>query len=79
MFGDFFFKNRAFNEIMWKNFVGPDRPETVSMRISCEITKATDVNSSYVVLTGFSTATMVARTLLNVRVYVHCLSYSFLS
>ena len=42
----FFFENRAFNEIMWKNFVDPGRPETMSIRtrISRAMTKATDTN-----------------------------------
>ena len=27
VFNNFFFENRAFFEIMWKNMVGPDRPQ----------------------------------------------------
>jgi len=42
-----FSENRAFNEIMWKNFVDPDRPETMSMRNSCWTAVSTDTNSSY--------------------------------
>ena len=43
-------------------------------RIACWITKATNTHSEYVILIDFSTATMVARTRLDVTLYVHCLS-----
>jgi len=43
----FFFLNRAVDEIMWKNIVGPDRPQmkTWSIRIECWIPKATNTHS----------------------------------
>jgi hypothetical protein len=48
------------------------------MRIACWITKATNTHSEYVIPTAFFTATMVARTRLNVTLYVHGLSWFFL-
>ena len=58
----FFFRNRAFYEIMWKNIVEPGRPLMAiwRMRIACWLTKATcsfTTSSIYF----FSTAKMVAR------------------
>jgi len=60
---------------MWKTTVQPDEPHmtTWRMRIARWITKATYTNSEYVILIAFYTATMVARTRLNVTLYVHCL------
>ena len=48
----FFFENRAFDEIMWKDFVKRGRPQMTiwRMRISCFITKATNTHSQYVIL-----------------------------
>jgi len=48
-------KYRTVYEVMWKNIVGPDRPQMTiwRMRITCRITKATDINSEYVILTAF--------------------------
>jgi len=70
----FFFENHAFNEIMWKNFTDPDRPQAaiLRMRTACWIKKATThTQHTYC----FSTATMVARTRFNVTPRVHCLSW----
>jgi hypothetical protein len=36
MFNNFlFFENRAVYEIMWKNIVGPDKPQMTIWRIAC--------------------------------------------
>jgi hypothetical protein len=42
-----FSENRAVYEIMWKNVVEPDRPQTTirRMRITCWITKATNTQN----------------------------------
>jgi hypothetical protein len=57
---------------MWKNIVKPDRPSTTirRTRIACRVTKATNTHSEYAILYCSSTATMVARTRLNVTLYV---------
>jgi hypothetical protein len=62
-------------EIMWKNIVEEGRPQRAiwRMRTACWLTKATDtfrMCNTYC----FSTATMVARTWFNVKLYVHCLT-----
>ena len=51
----FFFENRAFYEIMWKNIVEPERPQTKiwRMRCACWLPKATNTHSEYVILTAF--------------------------
>ena len=43
----FFFENRAFHEIMWKNVVECRRPQltTWRMRIACWIPKATNTHT----------------------------------
>ena len=53
IFNFFFFENRDFYEISWKNIVEPDRPQTTlwRMRFACWITKAT--HSEYVTLIVF--------------------------
>ena len=50
--------NRAVYEIMWKRVVGSDR------------TKATNTHSECIIVTAFSTPTVVMRTRLNVTLYV---------
>jgi hypothetical protein len=47
-----FFLNRAVYEIMWKNTVEPDSPQTTiwRMRIACWIPKGTNLYSEYVIL-----------------------------
>jgi len=72
----FFLENRAISEILWKNNVKRGRSQLTMgrIRIACWITKATDANSEYVIIIVFSTATVVARTRLNISLYVHCLS-----
>ena len=76
MFNNFSFEKRVIIEIRWKNTVEPDRPQTKirRMRIACLIPKAKNTHSVYIVLITFSMATLVARTRLNVTLYVHCLS-----
>jgi hypothetical protein len=50
-----FFENRAIYEIMWKNIVEPDRPQTAIWRMgtACWTTKATYTRSKYVTLIAF--------------------------
>ena len=49
------------------------------MSIACWVPKATNTHSEYVILIAFFTVTVVARTRLNVTLYVHCLSFLFRS
>ena len=51
----FFFENRTFYEIMWKNIVQPDRPQMTiwRMRITRWILKATQTHSECVILLFF--------------------------
>jgi hypothetical protein len=66
--------NRAVYEIMWKNIVERGMPQTVfGMRTACWIPNATNT-FRLCKRHCFSTATMVARTRLNVTLYVHGLS-----
>jgi hypothetical protein len=69
-------ENRALCMIMCKNIVEPDRPQMTIWRIRVAgcIRKATNTNSEYVIIIGFSTVTVVTRRCLNVMLYVHCLS-----
>ena len=48
----FFTKNRAFCEIMRKSMVHPDKSQVTvwRMRIACWLTKATDIQSKYLIL-----------------------------
>ena len=67
IFSNFLFENRDIYEIMWKNFVGPDRPQMTiwPMRITCWLSKATHtltVCNTYC----FPTALMLARRRLKV-------------
>ena len=58
---------------MWKNSVERGRPRMTiwRMRIACRVTKAT--NTTQVMYTySFSTATMIARTQVNVTLYEYC-------
>jgi hypothetical protein len=54
IFNNFFFENRVFYEIMWKNVVESGRPQTTvwRMRIVCWIPKTTNTHSEYVTLTA---------------------------
>ena len=78
---NFFFpppENRAVNEITWENIAERGRPK---MTIWCML-DTQDYKYAHSGCVGnshcFSTATMVARTRLNVTLYVHCLSRSYL-
>ena len=55
IFSTFFFENRTFYEIMWKNIVERGRPQTTiwRMRIACWIPKATNTHSQYVIVIAF--------------------------
>jgi hypothetical protein len=52
---NFFLKNQAIFEIIWKNVVDPGRPQITiwCMCIAFWITKATNTHSQYVLLTAF--------------------------
>jgi len=51
MFSNFFYKIPPF-EIIWKNMVQPDKPQSNirRMRIACWIPKTTNTHSEYVIL-----------------------------
>ena len=51
----FFFLNRTFYELMWKNIVEPGRPRMTTwlMRIACWIPKATNTHLQYIILFAF--------------------------
>jgi len=51
----FFSEKHAVCEIMWNNFVQPDRPQKKigHMRIASRIPKATNTHSEYVILIDF--------------------------
>ena len=69
--------DRPVYEVMWKNIVELDMPQTTvwPMRIVCLITKATNTQSESIYHTFcFSATSMVMRTRLNVTLYAHCLS-----
>ena len=71
MFNNFFSKPRL-NEIMWKNNVGPDMPHC----IACQIPKATNTHSDYVIRIAFSLQQWLHERALMQRynILVHCLS-----
>jgi len=52
VFCNFFFENRAFYEVMWKNTVEGSRPQMTiwCMCIACWIPKATKANTSCVII-----------------------------
>jgi len=51
IFSNFFSENRAFDEIMWKNILQPDRPQMTiwRMRIACWLPKTTSTHSECVI------------------------------
>jgi len=61
---------------MWKNIVEQGSPQMTiwHMRIACWIRKATNAHSDYVIFIAFPLASIIARTLLSVMLYMHCLS-----
>ena len=72
MFNNFPLKNRALYDIMWKNIVPRGRPRMTICRM--RIPKATNTHIEYIIFIAFYSATMVARTRLNITLYVRCLS-----
>jgi hypothetical protein len=53
-----FSKNHAIYEIMWENMIQPDRPQMTILYSTCAlcacwITKGTDMQLEYVILTAF--------------------------
>jgi hypothetical protein len=56
IFNNLFSENRAVFEIMWKNMLEPDRPQTTMrrMRFACCVTKSVDTHSEYETLIVFS-------------------------
>ena len=63
-------ENNAIYGIVSKNMVEPGSHNDNIKRIC----KATNTYSEYAIFFSFSTATMVERTRLNIKFYVHCLS-----
>jgi len=55
MFSNFVFDKRAVCEIMWKNIVGPSRPQITILRmlIACWIPQSTNTHLEYVILIAF--------------------------
>ena len=55
MFSNFFFLNRAFHEITWKNIVQTDRPHVTiwHMRIASWKPNATNTHSEFAILIAF--------------------------
>jgi hypothetical protein len=70
-----FFENRAVYEIMWQNIVQLGKPQVTiwRMRIAWWIPKTTNIYPEYVITITFL-STMVARTRLNIMLYVRWLS-----
>ena len=77
----FFSENRNVYEIMLKNIIAPDVTDdniVRHMRFAWWINKATDTHSEYVTIIAFLHPTVVTRTRLNGKFYVHslpCYSY----
>jgi len=70
----FFFENCTVSEIIWKSIIERGRPQMNA----CWIAKATNAHPRLCNTICVYTATMVARTRLNVTLYVHCLSCPYL-
>jgi hypothetical protein len=49
---NFFYENRAVNEIMWENIAEPERPQMIirRMRTACRIPKVPNTHSEYAIL-----------------------------
>jgi len=72
MFSNFFFENRVVYEIMWKNVEEPEMPQIIPrMHIACIDTECYRHTLRICNTYCFSTATMVTRTRLHIRLYVH--------
>ena len=63
----FFYKNCAVYEIMWKNIIELDRPRRAiwRMRIACDLAKATDTLSEYVMFCLLDRAFSIMKTKIN--------------
>jgi hypothetical protein len=70
----FFFENCAVYDITWKNIAQPGMPQMTiqRMRITCQIPKATNTHSRYVIRIAFPRKN--ARTRLLVVFYLQCLT-----
>jgi hypothetical protein len=79
MYSNFFLENCDAYEIMWKNIVDRCRPQMAIWRhVRCMLNTQCYKHTSRICNTYyFSTATIVARTLLNVTLYVNCLCLKF--
>ena len=55
IFNNFFLKNCAIYEVMWKSIVELDRPQITIWRIciACWVPEATNTHSEYVILIAF--------------------------
>jgi hypothetical protein len=75
----FFFENHAVYEKKWNNFVEQGRPQMAiwPMHTACWMPKATNTHKQVFNTQCFSTETMVAVTRLNVKLFVHFLSFCF--
>jgi len=76
VFSNLFSENPAVYEIMWKNFVEPDRPQTIvrPLLIACWITKAGNTHSKCVILSAFLPEQLLHESAPMLRYCVHCLS-----
>ena len=65
---------------MWKNIVEPDSPQTTiwCMCIACQISKATDTQSEYVILIAFPRQQWLYECVSMLHLHANCLSYSCL-
>jgi hypothetical protein len=74
-----FSENNTVYEIMWKKYgrvkKATDGNIIWRMRISCWMTKATDIHSEYVILIAFPRQKLLHERALILRLYVHCLPY----
>jgi len=65
---------------MWKNLVGPDRPQLTieRMRYACWITKATNIHSEYVILIVFPLQQWLHERVPVLRyTYIACLVFNY--
>jgi len=78
MLNNIFSENRAVYEKRWKNMAQPDRSQITiwHMRFASWITKTTDKNSEYVILTAFPRQQWLHEHVC-VTSYVTCLSCVF--
>jgi hypothetical protein len=69
-----FLENRVVYEIMWKNIVQPERPQTTTWRMhnACWITKATSTHSEYVIHIVLPLQQCLHERAFNVTLYMHC-------